>query len=184
MNSKGIDKRIQALNTASQKKQQEALNRTLEAIDRLSQSNSKITVKAVAKEAKVSVSYIYKYSEIAYKIQRLRDAQRYSLVALEQEPDHITIDLQKAQLDKEELVKEIAQLRIYIDSIEGKKKSTGELQKRNIQLQIENQELKQEIEFIKQKLVETRSFILSQGYNDTQEEIEIQKRKRVVKEIT
>ena len=184
MNSKGTDKRIQALNTASQKKQQEALNRTIEAIDRLSQNNSKITVKAVAKEARVSVSYIYKYPEIAYKIQRLRDAQRYSLVTLEKEPNNIAIDLSKAQLEKEELIKEIAQLRIYIGSIEGKKKSTGELQKRNIQLQIENQELKREIEFTKQRLAETRSFILSQGCNGTEEENEMQERKRVVKEIT
>ncbi len=58
------------------------------------------------------------------------------------------------------------------------------MQKENINLQIENDKLKQELEFTRHNLAETRDFILSQGYDDTQDKIKLETRERVVKEIT
>ena len=56
-----VSKKLLGLSRASNKKKQESLLRTEQAIAKLSQENRKITVRLVAKEAGVSVSYIYKY---------------------------------------------------------------------------------------------------------------------------
>jgi regulator of replication initiation timing len=172
MNNKTTDKRIAALNKASQKKRQEALIKTQTAINNLVKNQQKITIRSVAREAKVSVSYIYKYPEISDKIQNLRDAQKY-------QPNDAITSLPKANIDNTKLIKEIAQLKAYIHNIENKKKSISELQKENIDLQIENQELKKELEFVKQNLAEMRNFILSQSHDDLQPEIKNKTRKSV-----
>jgi hypothetical protein len=75
------NKQLAGLNKFSIKKSKEALTRTEEAITTLTNKEQQITIRAVAREAKVSVSYIYKYPELAYKIQRLKEQQKYNLVA-------------------------------------------------------------------------------------------------------
>ena len=67
-----LDKQIAGLHIASQRKKQETLLKVEKAIADLLDSKQKITVRFVAKEAGVSVSYIYKYPELAYSIQKLR----------------------------------------------------------------------------------------------------------------
>ena len=74
-----IDKQVAGLHIASEKKKQEALLKTEKAIANFVNSKQKITVRSVAKEAGVSVSYIYKHPQLAYSIQRLREQQKYSL---------------------------------------------------------------------------------------------------------
>ena len=93
------DKQIVGLSKTSQKKKQEALVKTEEAIARLIQSNSKITIRSVAREARVSVSYIYKYPELAYKIQRLREQQKYSLLKCDRDRQ---ITLEQAEILRQE----------------------------------------------------------------------------------
>ena len=184
MDGKVPDKRIAALAQASKKKQNEALARTEKAIEALVQNKHRITVRAVAKEAGVSVSYIYKYPELAYKIQSLRDAQRYDSNAAK------SLALSGAEravnsANKETvLVEEIEYLKTYIAEIESEKKSVIELQKENAQLQIDNKRLKQELEFTKQNLAEIRGFVLDRGYEDTQNKGGLEVRERVVKQIT
>ncbi len=82
MDSDRSKKRTAGLKEASEKKKQIALVRTHQAIDNLVQTKQKITVRSVAREAGVSVSYLYKYPEISYRIQSLRDAQKYEITSL------------------------------------------------------------------------------------------------------
>lgn len=184
MDSDRSKKRTAGLKEASEKKKQIALVRTHQAIDNLVQTKQKITVRSVARKARVSVSYLYKYPEISYRIQSLRDAQKY-------EDDIFRIssykgdNISKSKKDIDnEIIEENAYLKNYIKTLEGKKKSISEVQKENINLQIENDKLKQELEFTRHNLAEIRDFILSQGYDDTQDKIKLEKRERVVKQIT
>ena len=184
MDDDTANNRISALNRSSRKKHQEALYKTEQAINELVENKQKITVRSVAKEAGVSVSYIYKYPELAYKIQSLRDAQKYNQSHSQKSPSSVSNDLQKKRDNFKELFEEIKYLKTYIKTIEGKKKSVTALQKENAQLQIENEKLKQELKFVRQELAETREFILNQSRNNTQDKVEFKTRKRVVKEIT
>ena len=76
------DKRAAALAIASQKKQQVALAKTERAITYLAENKFKITVRSVAKIAGVSVSFLYKYPEIIYRIHTLKEKQKYELLAV------------------------------------------------------------------------------------------------------
>ena len=178
------DKRILGLQQASKQKQQEALNKTERAIESLVKNQQKITIRAVAREARVSVSYIYKYPELAYKIQSLRDAQKYD----KNKPKKLTsIDnknIAETNAKEQDLLQENARLKAYIDKIQGQKRSISQVQQENINLQLENEKLKQELEFTKQALAEARDFILSTASSDTQDKIESTTRKKVFKEIT
>jgi hypothetical protein len=143
-------KQLAGLNQASLKKRTDALVRTEKAITELINKQQQITIRSVAREANVSVSYIYKYPELAYKIQRLREQQKYSLVANNQ------------SAKKTELKQEIAELRIIIE--QGKKRGNKleDLQAENLQLVKENLRLKKELKYTLQNLQEARAFILEQ----------------------
>ncbi len=160
------DKQIAGLSQASKKKQQEALLKTEKAIAKLIENNQKITIRSVAREAQVSTSYIYKYSELAYKIQRLREQQKYSLVKVSKNVDQ---QVQILQREKAELSQEINKLKASISQLKAGKNSLNTLQSENIQLITENQQLKQDLKYAQQNLHEAREFILSQGYNSPDE---------------
>ena len=151
------EKNLLGLTQASQQKKEIALAKTEKAIAFLIENRQKITIRSVAKEARVSVSYIYKYPELAYKIQTLRDRQKYEIKASNQPI--------KLESDKQDLIDEIKRLKRHIEQLEGKGKSLSKIQQQNLQLQIENQELKQELAYTKRNLQQTRDFILSQSYN-------------------
>lgn len=158
---------IAGLVRSSKKKQQEALAKTKQAIDNLIQNKQKITIRAVAREAGVSTSYIYKYPELAYEIQSLRDRQKYDL---DQQISLAVNTFKRGNLTKniEELsIQQIQYLELYIEEIKRQPKSTSELKKENINLQLENKKLRQKLEFTRQQLAEIREFILSQGINYT-----------------
>ena len=167
MNENIPNDQVAGLVRASKKKQQEALAKTKQAIDNLIQNKQKITIRAVAREAGVSTSYIYKYPELAYEIQSLRDRQKYDLTT----PKSLIINAQKKNKNTkniEELsIKEIQHLKSYIEEIISQTKPRSELKKENINLQLENKKLRQELEFTRQQLADIREFILSQGINYT-----------------
>jgi hypothetical protein len=144
-------KQLAGLNQASLKKRTDALVRTEKAITELINKQQQITIRSVAREANVSVSYIYKYPELAYKIQRLREQQKYSLVANNQSAKKTEI----LQVKNTELKQEIAELRIIIE--QGKKRG-NKLE----DLQAENLRLKKELKYTLQNLQEARAFILEQ----------------------
>lgn len=164
-----LDNKLVGLNNASKKKREEALLKTEKAIAKLVKEQQKITIRSVAKEAGVSVSYIYKYPELAYKIQKLREEQKYSLVKSDRATKNIEKQVKKLQQEKAELIQEIAELRAIIDRTHTGDNSLEKLKTENIQLASQNQKLKQELEYTKQNLQQAREFILEQedGYQSS-----------------
>lgn len=157
-----IKKQLSALNKASHKKRQEALIRTEEAIAILVKKQQKITIRSVAREARVSVSYIYKYPELAYKIQCLREQQKYDLVANNQITEKVDQQAELWKIEKAALKQENAELRAIIEQEIARQNNPEELKSANLYLATENLRLKQELEHALQSLQEAREFILEQ----------------------
>ena len=176
------DRQIAGLAKASQKKRQEALLKTEKAIAKLIAQKQKITVCSVAKEAEVSVSYIYKYPELAYKIQRLREQQRYSLVEDDRPAKKIDRQSKILQQEKAELIAKIKTLKNSI-RVESGNNTLEDLKAENIWLLTENQKLRRELEYTQQNLQQAREFILGQGYNEQNESM-IETKTRVVRQVT
>ena len=157
------NKQLTGLSTASEKKKQEALRKTEIAIASLVKNERKITIRAVAKEAGVSVSYIYKYPELAYKIQRLREQQKYSLVVQNKSS---TIDIKEIETLKQnniDLTQKVTKLEAIIERFKSGKNTVKSLREENIQLATENIQLKKELEYALESLQSARQFILEQG---------------------
>ena len=168
-----LSSKVEALKKSAQKKRLNALHKTEEAIDILIKNNQKITIAAVARVAGVSTSYIYKYPDLSYRIQTLREQQKYSYKAsrlpvnkhnqiVPQSRDR----LQVLKQEKAELTKQIKMLKDSINNIINSDNSVEQLQASNIQLTVENQELKKQLKRIEQEVYQLRSFILSQGYQE------------------
>ncbi|MEL7408264.1 MAG: DUF6262 family protein [Cyanobacteria bacterium J06558_2] len=153
------DKKLAGLNRVSQKKKQEALLKTEVAITKLRSSNQKITVRSVAKAAGVSVSYIYKYPELAYKIQQLREQQKYSLIKSDRQSTNTEQELQQ---EKAQLQQEVIELRELLDSQTIDQDSATALKLENTKLRTEIQQLKQELKRTRINLQEAREFILGE----------------------
>ena len=69
------ESRIKTLRTTQKQRQEDARNRVYKAIERLQKLNAKINFHTIAREAQVSVSYLYKYPEIKQQIAELRSKQ-------------------------------------------------------------------------------------------------------------
>ena len=67
--------RINNLKQTQKQRQEDARNRVYKAIERLQKLNAKINFHTIAREAQVSVSYLYKYPEIKQQIGELRSKQ-------------------------------------------------------------------------------------------------------------
>lgn len=78
MSKNNKEDRVAWLNAASEQKKKETLAATEKAIHKLQAEGKTINFNAVAREAKVSTSYLYKYPELKYKITKLREEQRRS----------------------------------------------------------------------------------------------------------
>lgn len=157
------EKQFSGLNEASRQKRQKALNRTEEAIATLVKKQQKITIRSVAREAQVSVSYIYKYPELAYKIQRLKEQQKYDLVANNQTIEKVDQQAELWKIEQAALKQENAELRAIIEREKNRQNDPEELKSANLHLASENLRLKQELEYALQSLQEAREFILEQG---------------------
>ena len=77
--SKGNDEtrefRINNLKKTQEQRKQDSKNRVYKAIERLQKLNAKINFHTIAREAQVSVSYLYKYPELKQHIGELRSKQ-------------------------------------------------------------------------------------------------------------
>lgn len=69
------ERKIEALKESAERKRQDALRRTDEAINRLIKQGKHINFPSVAEEAGVSVTYLYKYNELRERIEHLRNQQ-------------------------------------------------------------------------------------------------------------
>ena len=162
-----LDKQVAGLYTASQKKKQEAVLKVEKAIAFLVDSQQRITVRSVAREAGVSVSYIYKYPELAYSIQKLREQQKYSLDSKKESDQNVEEQIKILQKEKYILTEELNRLKASIEQVNTGKKTVKHLEAENIKLTIENQKLKQDLEYTRQNLQQARKYILSQKCDNT-----------------
>lgn len=180
------NKQVAALSKASKKKQQEALAKTEKAIAILVTEKQKITIRSVARQAGVSVSYIYKYPELSYKIQTLREQQKYDLDISKPNQSHSFVNLENRikilEQEKAELTQRIEQLQASNITVDTRKNSLRELQTENKQLQVENQQLKLELEYSHKNLQEAREFILNHGCN-TKEDFHLKTGERVIQQV-
>ncbi len=69
------EQRIETLKSTQEKRKEESRNRVHEAIEKLLKMNAKINFHTVAREAQVSVSYLYKYPELKQRVAELRSQQ-------------------------------------------------------------------------------------------------------------
>ncbi|WP_009630382.1 DUF6262 family protein [Synechocystis sp. PCC 7509] len=69
------ESRIDILKQTQEARKQDSLDRVYKAIERLRKLNAKINFQTIAKEANVSVSYLYKYPELKRHIAELRSKQ-------------------------------------------------------------------------------------------------------------
>lgn len=114
----GKKQRIAKLNAAQQQRKQDCIDRTEKAISKLLQNNERVSFGAISRIANVSVSYLYKYSEIKERIQDIRDQQLKNATKL-------TRPQAASEKSKQVIIK---QLRSRLNTLEYEKK---ELKKQN-----------------------------------------------------
>ncbi len=160
-NMNGKEQRIAKLNAAQQQRKQDCIDRTEKAISNLLKNNERISFGAIAREANVSVSYLYKYPEIKERIQEIRDKQV-------KEARKLTRPQTASEKSKQVIIQ---QLRERINSLESEKKElkkqnekmTGELYQIGIKLdlfdRVKQETLKQgeEIKKLKAELEITKN---------------------------
>lgn len=150
------DAKIAALKTAAEEKKQRAAENLEKAIRKLSQANKSITFANVAREAGLSVSYLYKYPEIKERIETLRKQQLRAGKPTEPQKasdnSKATIIYQLRERIKQ-LEAEITGLRKVNEGIAGRLyhlQGAEDLAERfkveNVQLKTENSELKRQLE--------------------------------------
>ena len=161
MSKHNKEERIARLSAASEQKKQDALAATEKAIRKLQKEGKVITFKAVAREAQVSTSYLYKYPELKEKIAKLREEQRRSgkrvmPVASDNSKTRIIGHLKRRIKD---LDQEVTQLRHANESLAGRAfeleeyESTVErFRKHNEKLSAEVDRLAEENSQLKDKL--------------------------------
>jgi len=177
-------KSLDGLATASQKKKQEALSKTEKAIARLAENQQKINIRSVAREAGVSVSYIYKYPELVYKIHKLKEQQKYSLAKAKKEALTGNNQVQILEQENVDLKYKISELEAIIERVGAVKNSVKDLRADNVQLATENIQLKKELEYTLSSLQSARQFILEQSsWNIDQEELVKKPKKITLKNI-
>ncbi len=69
------EQRVKTLRLTQEERKQDSLERVYKALERVQKSGAKVTFQAIANEANVSVSYLYKYPEVKSQIAELRSKQ-------------------------------------------------------------------------------------------------------------
>lgn len=75
------ESRIDTLKKTQESRKQTCLERVYKAIERLQKIGAKINFHTVAKEANLSVSYLYKYPELKQHVAQIRSQQSSCLLA-------------------------------------------------------------------------------------------------------
>ena len=157
--NKGKEKRIAVLNETQEKRRREFLEKTEKAIIKLSQTNQKLSFANIAREANVSISYLYKYPEIKQRIKYLRRQQEENAkpvkpqLRTEKSSQAIINQLKKRiktlDADKKELTKQN-------EALTGRLYSLGNTQDIIARLNGENDRLKSELEKLRAELATTQ----------------------------
>ena len=158
--NKGKEKRIATLNETQEKRRREYLEKTEKAIIKLSQMNQKLSFANIAREANVSISYLYKYPEIKKRIQYLRRQQEENAKPVKpqlrtEKSSQTIINQLKGRIKR--LESEKKELSKQNEALTGRLYATGNTQDMIARLQAENSKFKAEIQQLRTKLESTQS---------------------------
>ena len=158
MSKHNKEERIARLSAASEQKKQDALAATEKAIRKLQKEGKVITFKAVAREAQVSTSYLYKYPELKEKIAKLREEQRRSAlrvmpVASDNSKTRIIGHLKRRIKDLEQ---EVTQLRHANESLAGRAFELEESENTVERFRKHNEKLNAEVERLAEENTELK----------------------------
>jgi Family of unknown function (DUF6262) len=168
----GKEARIAALKSAAIAKQERSAHNFDKAISKLAQSNEPITFANVAREAGISISYIYKIPEAKERVLELRAQQRQ---AGKPNKPQVASDASKAVIIHElrerikRLESEVKELRNVNQGMAGKLYQLQEFQSLAERLRSENESLKSQLEnataqpTLHQKAVESTNFMNMQS---------------------
>jgi Family of unknown function (DUF6262) len=151
--------KIVALKGAAERKRQDALKRTNQAITKLVKSGQKITFVAVAEAAGVSVAYLYKYDDLKERIAHLKAQQEGKLKpikpqAASDKSKQVIITQLRERIKK--LETENQRLRQQNEAIYGRLCQLQVVQEQVEALKLQNTSLKTENDWLKQQSAQSR----------------------------
>ena len=145
------ERKIEALKEATERKRQEALDKTNQAINTLVKKGQPITFTSVAKEAGVSTAYLYKYDELKNRIQQLQQQQKGQLKPQSPQPasdksrqvivNQLRERIKKLEIENRDLRHQIAVVYGQLSTLQSHNAELDKLQMSNAQLKTENQQL-------------------------------------------
>ncbi len=160
-NERTRESRINTLKEAQETRKQDAKNRVYQAIKRLEKFQAKINFHTVAKEANVSVSYLYKYPELKQYIGELRSQQNSLPVKPIAQPNstaqgkiitRLQAKLKKLESENQELKRENKALAGKLTRFHLLDDQVKRLQQQNEDLKLAPQERGEKVIFIDPKL--------------------------------
>jgi hypothetical protein len=136
--------RIETLKKIQEARKQDAIERVYKAIERLQKINAKINFQNIAREANLSVSYLYKYPELKQHIAELRSKQSAFPVAPVAQPNSTSTGKVIARLkDKnQKLEQENKELKRKCEALAGQVYRAHQLQAQVERLQEQNEDLR------------------------------------------
>lgn len=175
----GKEQRIAKLNATQQQRKQDCIDRTEKAISKLLKNNERISFGAIAREANVSVSYLYKYPEVKERIQDIRNNQVKSAriltrpqtasekskqVIIGQLRERIKLlEYEKKELKKqnEKMTGELYQIGIKLDLFDRVKQETIRQAEEINRLKVELKATKNELTACQTRLIESNPKVTS-----------------------
>ena len=141
------ESRIKTLRTTQKQRQEDARNRVYKAIERLQKLNAKINFHTIAREAQVSVSYLYKYPEIKQQIAELRSKQNSLPVKPVAKPNSTSHGKVVTRLQEKikKLEAENKELKRKCEALAGQVYRSHHLQAQIERLQEQNENLKSKL---------------------------------------
>ena len=160
-NERTRESRINTLKEAQETRKQDAKNRVYQALKRLDKFQAKINFHTVAKEANVSVSYLYKYPELKQYISELRSQQNSLPVKPTAQPNstsrgkiitRLQAKLKKLESENQELKRENKALAGKLTRFHLIEDQVKRLQQQNEDLKLAPQAIGEKVIFIQPKL--------------------------------
>src|SRR5919202_1452509 len=160
------EKRVEILTATAEQKKQESLDKTEKAINKLLKEGKKLNFGTIAREAGVSISYLYKYPEIKERIQNLRKQQ--------QEGEKLTSPQKASDQSKNVIISQLRDrikrleaerdgLRIVNEGITGRLYHLQGLADLAEKTKLENEELKRQLNEYRQNHVLSKTSTISKG---------------------
>lgn len=153
----GTERKIEALKEATEKKRQEALDKTNKAITQLLKEGKCISFPVVAKAAGVSVQYLYKYEEIKNRIKHIQSQQKgISSPTIPQSASDKSRTVIITQL-KERIRKLEAEnrgLRDHIEAVSGRLYQLQGIEEQLERFKAENNDLKRQLDECRRRYTE------------------------------